>query len=203
MGIDPARIITPGPGFALRADRLLVPSLPNVETLVEPGTTTWLRERFPAGDLSGLPERIYVTRGEVPNTRRVVGEDRLFAALADRGFAKVDPGALSVQQQIDHFAAARVIVSPHGAALTNLSFCRPGVRLLESVRPRLRQRRLLVDHGQHRGLSLPLPPRRRRPRPHDPRRRAGHAGHRGRSASGAAGTRRPGNVSISGTQDAA
>lgn len=135
LGIDPARIITPGPGFALRADRLLVPSLPNVETLVEPGTTTWLRERFPPGDLSGLPERIYVTRGDVPNTRRVVGEDRLVAALAERGFVTIDPGALSVQQQIDHFAAARVIVSPHGAALTNLSFARPGVRLLELFAP--------------------------------------------------------------------
>ena len=40
-----------------------------------------------------------------------------------------------MQQQIDHFAAARVIVSPHGAALTNLSFARPGVRLLELFAP--------------------------------------------------------------------
>ena len=47
----------------------------------------------------------------------------------------LDPGRLSVQEQIDHFAAARVVVAPHGAALTNLTFCRPGVRLLELFAP--------------------------------------------------------------------
>ena len=35
----------------------------------------------------------------------------------------------------NHFAAARVIVAPHGAALTNLVFCRPGVRVLELFAP--------------------------------------------------------------------
>ena len=62
-------------------------------------------------------------------------EDELRARLTARGFTVVDPGTLSVQEQIDHFAAARVIVAPHGAALTNLSFCRPGVRLLELFAP--------------------------------------------------------------------
>ena len=52
-----------------------------------------------------------------------------------RGFTVLDPGSLSVQEQIDHFAAARVVVAPHGAALTNLSFCRPGVRVLELFAP--------------------------------------------------------------------
>ena len=44
--------------------------------------------------------------------------------------------AHSVQEQIDHFAGAEVVVAPHGAALANLVFCRPGVRVLELFAPR-------------------------------------------------------------------
>ena len=47
------------------------------------------------------------------------------ASLERRGFLRFDPGAHTVQEQIDHFAAAEVIVAPHGAALANLTFCRP------------------------------------------------------------------------------
>lgn len=135
LGIDRSRIVEPGKDFHLQARRLLVPGLPNHDTLVTPETTTWLRERFAPVDAASKPERIYVTRGNTPHTRRVVDEEALVAALEPLGFVTVDPGALTVQEQIDHFAAARVIVSPHGAALTNLSFTRPGVRLLELFAP--------------------------------------------------------------------
>lgn len=135
LGVDGPRLIEPRPGMALRARTLLVPSLPNVSTLASPETTAWLREHLPPRRLEGRPELLYVTRGRTPNTRRVVQEEELLERLARRGFVAIDPGALSVQEQIDHFAAARVVVAPHGAALTNLSFCRPGVRVLELFAP--------------------------------------------------------------------
>ena len=43
----------------------------------------------------------------------------------------LDPGTLSVQEQIDVFHNAEVIVAPHGAALTNITWSQPGVRVLE------------------------------------------------------------------------
>ena len=130
------RILTPERGMALQADRLLVPSLPNVDMVISPATTAWLQQALPPSSAAAeLPDRLYVTRGETPNTRRVVREPELRSALEQRGFAVVDPGTLSVQEQIDHFAAARVVVAPHGAALTNLTFCRPGVRVLELFAP--------------------------------------------------------------------
>ena len=135
LGLDRLRMYHPRRGLALTADRLLVPSLPNVSTIVAPQTTAWLREALPPRRTTGLPERLYVTRGTAPHTRRVVRETELRERLVRRGFTVLDPGTLSVQEQIDHFAAARVIVAPHGAALTNLSFCRPGVRLLELFAP--------------------------------------------------------------------
>ncbi len=135
LGLDRHRLLQPRRGLHLRADRLLVPSLPNVSTIVAPQTTAWLRDALPPRTTNGLPERLYVTRGTTPHTRRVVREEELRARLVRRGFTVLDPGRLSVQEQIDHFAAARVVVAPHGAALTNLSFCRPGVRMLELFAP--------------------------------------------------------------------
>ena len=72
-----------------------------------------------------------MTRGTQPNTRRVVREDELWALLEARGFEKVEPGGLSPQEQIDVFAAAEMVVGPHGAALTNLLFAPEGVTVLE------------------------------------------------------------------------
>ncbi|MCL2614169.1 MAG: glycosyltransferase family 61 protein [Nocardioidaceae bacterium] len=136
LGVEPERVVEPGPGLHLRARRLLVPSLPNAEMLAPPQSQEWLAARLPPSPAaSDLPERIYVTRGTTPNTRRLVSEDATWERLERRGFARVDPGTLSVQEQVDTFAAARVVVAPHGAALTNLVFCRPGVRLLELFAP--------------------------------------------------------------------
>ena len=42
----------------------------------------WLRENLPAKETTGLPEKIYVTRGTTPHTRRMVHEDAVRAALA-------------------------------------------------------------------------------------------------------------------------
>jgi hypothetical protein len=130
-----AQVVEPRPGLALRAERLLVPSLPNASTLVAPETVGWLRENLVPQDPSGLPERLYITRGNRPHTRRVRHEEELVARLTARGFTSIDPGRMTVQEQIDQFAAARVVVGAHGAALTNLCFSRPGVRVLELFAP--------------------------------------------------------------------
>ncbi|MFS3127162.1 glycosyltransferase family 61 protein [Nocardioides sp. Bht2] len=130
-GLDQHKLIPARKHSAVQAERLLVPSLPNPKEVAPTATVTWLRERLPAGDLSGRPRRIYVTRGQVPNSRRLVREAELLPLLAERGFVCVEPGGLSIQEQIDTFAAAEVVVAPHGAALTNLVFASPGVRVLE------------------------------------------------------------------------
>jgi capsular polysaccharide biosynthesis protein len=135
LGLDPARLRAPARGVSLRPERLLVPSLPNASTLAAPATTAWLNQHLPPVDVRDKPELLYITRGHTKHTRRVVREQELLQRLTKRGFVTLDPGTVSVQEQIDHFAAARVIVAPHGAALTNLNFCKPGVRLLELFAP--------------------------------------------------------------------
>ena len=136
IGLGDVPTIEPGKHVAVRARRLLVPCIPNQDLMAPTWTTNWLKEHLRPSTATGLPTRIYVTRGNVRNTRRLVNEESVLASLERRGFVLFDPGAHSVQEQIDHFAAAEVIVAPHGAALANLTFCSPGVRVLELFAPR-------------------------------------------------------------------
>jgi capsular polysaccharide biosynthesis protein len=136
VGLADVPSVEPARNLAYRAERLLVPGLPNYDTLAPPWTTQWLRLNLPAERLEGRPSRIYVTRGQVRHTRRLVNEAEIRPILDRHGFTVIDPGTLSVQEQIDHFAAADVVVAPHGAGLTNLTFCRPGVKVLELFAPR-------------------------------------------------------------------
>ncbi|QYJ03943.1 glycosyltransferase family 61 protein [Nocardioides panacisoli] len=114
-----------------RADRLLVPSTPNQDLAAPHWVTNWLRERLPPSGRTDTPRRLYLSRGQQPASRRYVEEAALWPRLERRGFVSLDPGSLSVQEQIDTFAGAEVILAPHGAGLTNLTFCRPGTKVLE------------------------------------------------------------------------
>jgi capsular polysaccharide biosynthesis protein len=135
IGLSDVPLIQSDKDRAIRATRLAVPWIGNHGEFAPPSTVEWLRSALPAKDVASRPKRIYVTRGSQKNTRRFVREAELVAALEKRGFAVIDPGSLSVQDQIDHFAAADVIVGPHGAALTNLVFAREGARILELFGP--------------------------------------------------------------------
>ena len=136
VGLADVAVVEPTSDIAVQADQLLVPCIPNPELMAPTWTTRWLKRRLPARHTSGLPKRLYITRGDAKNTRRLTNEAEILPGLERRGFVRLDPGAVTVQEQIDHFTAAEVIVAPHGAALANLTFCSPGVRVLELFAPK-------------------------------------------------------------------
>lgn len=115
----------------VRAESLVVPSLPGFEQ--HPAwVTRFLRERLLSADDQRVRGRcVYVTRGASKNNRAVLNEAEVVAALEGRGFECVDPGTLSVDEEIRCFAEADVVVSSHGAALTNIVFCGPGSMVVE------------------------------------------------------------------------
>lgn len=129
---DGVRLLQPERGVTYRADRLLVPSTPNQDLDAPRWVTEWLRKRLPATTAAGeLPRRLYLSRGQAPNTRRYVEEPQLWPELEKRGFVMLDPGTVTVQEQIDIFHGAEIVVSPHGAGLTNILFGTPGLAVLE------------------------------------------------------------------------
>jgi capsular polysaccharide biosynthesis protein len=121
----------------VRADCLVVPGLASV---VKEKNTPWMVEFLRQRLLTEVPDAasrrpVYITRTAGTNNRAVANEPALISMLTERGFDVVDPGAMSVAEQIRTFAGASVIVSPHGAALANLVFASPGCTVIELFPP--------------------------------------------------------------------
>ena len=109
-------------------ETLVIPPVVTMdERSVNTVTAFAFNQKLPA---SGFGEKLYITR-ENATRRRVSNEGELWAQLEPRGFVKLRLEELTWREQVAAFAAARVVVSPHGAGLANVVFCRPGTRVVE------------------------------------------------------------------------
>ena len=132
VGLKPVQLINSSEHRHLRAETLVVPSPPSMVVANPPWVVEWLRSVLLPVPIPRVDQRgIYVTRGASSNNRVVTNEGAVISALTARGFSIVDPGAMSVAEQIRTFAEASVIVSAHGAALANLVFASPGATVVE------------------------------------------------------------------------
>ena len=77
-------------------------------------------------------EEIYVARTDSQN-RTAENEAELIEMLQRQGVHVVVPGSLSVSEQIAAFRAARLVIGPHGAGMSNIAFCRPGSFIYEML----------------------------------------------------------------------
>lgn len=123
-----------GAKSALHLGEAILPSLPGVPGVVPPETVEFLQTTFSAKKTrSG--RKIFIGRGGAKH-RALAHEREIAENLLRRGFEAVECGQLSVQEQADSFGSADTVVGAHGAALTNLIFCRPGTRVVELFSPR-------------------------------------------------------------------
>ena len=137
-GWDKSRIVQLASMQAVRAGTVIAttdqPRPPHPLFKAAPWAARWLRRNFgpPAGGRAdpARGRRIYVSRRDAPG-RRVLNEADLTRALAARGFETVSLAGMSVREQAALFDSAAWIVAPHGAALANMVFARPGATLLE------------------------------------------------------------------------
>jgi capsular polysaccharide biosynthesis protein len=82
------------------------------------------------------PRRIFVDRGTTPKNRYLRNNDEVVAMLNRRySVTRVIMENLSIADQAEIFQNADVVIAPHGAALTNLVFCRPGTKIFELFSP--------------------------------------------------------------------
>jgi hypothetical protein len=166
IGISSEQRIDAGEHPHVRAETLVVPGVPAMIEKNPPWVVQFLRERLlpSAGPVErGAP--VFVTRGPSANNRTVVNEDAVLELLSSRGFVAIDPGQMSVVEQIRAFASAPVIVAPHGAALANLAFASPGSAVIElfpagSLLPDFWRMACGVPGLQYRYLSTPGGPAR-------------------------------------------
>ena len=94
----------------------------------------WLRAVMGVRPGSDGGRRLFVVRNRA-SIRRLLNQDEVASVLQARlGFEAVDPSALTLDQQVQAFRGASVIVGPHGAGLANAVFAaRP--RLLVELCP--------------------------------------------------------------------
>jgi Glycosyltransferase 61 len=119
LGI-PSRQLVPYRPQHVQSDVLVWPTPAGHTGHSPPWACTWLRRRF-APEPSQARRRIYLTRDRAPS-RRIVRERGLVSALRRLGFETVRPESLTFAEQVAVFAAAEMVVAPHGAGLTNLVF---------------------------------------------------------------------------------
>jgi len=127
--------LQPTPGRLVRANRLKV-FRDHGQGSLKKARYAEMRRRlesaFP-GAVSG-PSRVYLRRGATGVRRTLVNEDRLAAALADRGFEVVDVAGARAEDLLRRFRTVDQVVSIDGSHLNHLYFSLPaGAGLLTLI----------------------------------------------------------------------
>ena len=141
MGYGSDRLVASVDHPVLQADELYVPGYDgnqgefpaHVRKFIREELLTAARKRKPD---QRFPRLLYISRND-SDSRRIVNEDALYTQLKPLGFEFLVMADMTMVEQILAFADASCIVTPHGASLTNLVFCRPECSLLEIFPPRL------------------------------------------------------------------
>lgn len=94
--------------------------------------STFARLRRSVAPAADGAEAIYVARTDTKH-RVALNEDALIAMLRRQGVRIVVPGALPLREQLAAFRAARLVIGPHGAGLSNIVGCEPGTHVYELV----------------------------------------------------------------------
>mgnify|MGYP002778183230 FL=1 len=137
LGIEPERIIETSSLAHIQAEKLIVPSLPGISGNMPKWACDFIRDKFLLDRIARKEnslERIYISRANAKG-RRITNEAEVIELLNSFGFKKLILETMSFIEQISLFAAAEIIVAPHGAGLSNLVFCKQGTKVIEIFSP--------------------------------------------------------------------
>ena len=101
-----------------------------------PESAAWIREKL-SPELLRRPvgkKVFYISRSGGP--RSILNEQEIVASLKSHDVTVVQTEKLTLQEQIDLFSEAGLIVGPHGAGIQNALWAPRGCRVLELVNPR-------------------------------------------------------------------
>ena len=126
LGVPESAVIDTRQHRFVRAGRVAMTALPGWFE-IQPAAAL-LRSRLIDQAGTGSGKKIYVSRS---GRRKCLNEREVFTLLARRGFVFVEDKPRSLAGQMGIFKNAKVIVAPHGAALTNLLWCEESTRVIE------------------------------------------------------------------------
>lgn len=117
----------------VEAPLILAATIPGINGNPPKWIVDFLQSLFPPEAGETRQGRLYVVRDQGP--RSIVNEAEVRQRLLALGFEAVRLEEMTVAEQARRFRTAEAIAAPHGAGLSNLAFCRPGVRVLEMFAP--------------------------------------------------------------------
>lgn len=127
---------------------LFIPSLSRPSSGLLPSAyISRFRKKILPDRASHENRRIYISRGDA-NRRQVSNERELLDVLSEYGFECYELTDLTLEEQIELFYDAEIVVSPHGAGLTNILFSRK-LKVLE-----LHSSRYVIPHFYYLSKSL-------------------------------------------------
>jgi len=135
FGIPANKILLIKQGEKLRFDHLYVSSLPGSEGRSPQWAIDYLRDKLIKSPGPAKPaKKIYFKRG-INSDRRILNEDSIINTLKNNGFEIIDPVKLTIHEQINLMQQAKIVVSAHGAALSNLLFSQNNLMVIELFSP--------------------------------------------------------------------
>jgi len=128
LGHNPCSYVRHTPNSVIRFDRLLIPPHPRRtrggEFQVCPTALRWVRNEMRSsveGVSIDYPKRLYVSRRSA-DRRQVVNSGEVIGLIERHGLRALDPGGLSLDEQVQLFSGAQLIVGPHGGGLANIIY---------------------------------------------------------------------------------
>ena len=139
LGIDRDKIVASDRTPIIRAEEMIVPSVPLGVGCFRPWMMEFLRLTFLPHEMRGPRSpgrRLYISRANA-SYRRVLNESDVVRLLHSRGFETIAMEALTMQEQAAAMASCEIVVAPHGGGLSNIVFCSPGTKIIEIFSPEL------------------------------------------------------------------
>jgi hypothetical protein len=125
LGVPAAKRIFPQRQVAIEPDVVIAPSLPGTTRVYRPVLPRYLRGRVRPSER--VVKRIYVTR-PADGRRALTNGAAVEKLLAEHGFTPIDPMRENLAALLRN---ADAVVGAHGAALADLTCCRPGTHVIE------------------------------------------------------------------------
>lgn len=145
-GIDSNKIIEPtDANFCIQADKIIFPSMvintscghKHAGNFQHPITLQYVREKLLTAaqqqniDTSVFSKRVFISRKDAYNARRILNEDEIFDLFSQKGFQSYQLSKMSVSEQIMLLHNADIVVSEQGSGLTNILFCKEKTLVVE------------------------------------------------------------------------
>ncbi len=134
--IPEEKIIQNTQNLNIKAKFLVASSLPSTPAIVNTESLRVLREKFNVP--KKLEKRVFITRRNAAQGRRIINEDEVIQMIREYGFEVYELESMDFRSQVELFSSAEIVVSPHGAGLTNMLFCPVEAKIVEIFNPKYR-----------------------------------------------------------------